>query len=167
MDRLWSPWRYQYVSRATPGDACIFCHKPAEQKDRENYVLYRGEHVFALLNLFPYTSGHLMIAPIRHVRDLSKLRPEEMQDILHHLGQTVGILKEVFCPNGFNVGMNLGRVSGAGIPHHLHFHVIPRWKGDTNFMPVLADVRIIPEHLQQTYRKLRLKFKKLGKGTRP
>ena len=166
MKHLWAPWRMDYILSDRRGGKCIFCpeDKPSDEK---RLIVCRTSFSLVLLNRYPYSYGHLMIAPIRHVRDLSKLRPEEMQDILYHLGQTVGILKEVFCPNGFNVGMNLGRVSGAGIPHHLHFHVIPRWKGDMNFMPVLADVRIIPEHLQQTYRKLRLKFKKLGKGTRP
>jgi ATP adenylyltransferase len=166
MKPLWAPWRMDYILSDRRGRKCIFCPQD-KPSDEERLIVYRSPFSLVLLNRYPYSYGHLMIAPVRHVRDLSKLRPEEMQDILYHLGGTLGILKEVFCPNGFNVGMNLGKVGGAGIPHHLHFHVIPRWKGDMNFMPVLADVRIIPEHLQQTYRKLRLKFKKLGKETRP
>ena len=166
MKHLWAPWRMDYILSDRRGGKCIFCPED-KQPDEKRLILYRSSSSLVFLNRYPYSYGHLMIAPIRHVRDLSKLRPEEMKDILYHLGKTLGILKEVLCPKGFNVGMNLGKVGGAGIPHHLHFHVIPRWNGDMNFMPVLADVRIIPEHLQQTYRKLRLKFKKLGKETRP
>jgi ATP adenylyltransferase len=164
MKHLWAPWRMDYILSDRRGGKCIFCPE-AKQADEKRLILHRTPFSLVLLNRYPYSYGHLMIAPIRHVSDVSKLRPEEMEDILYTLGQTIHILKKAFCSNGFNVGMNLGRVSGAGVPHHLHFHVIPRWNGDMNFMPVLADVRIIPEHLQQTYRKLRLKFKKLGKET--
>ena len=162
MRHLWAPWRMDYILADRRGEKCIFC--PAtKQSDEKRLVLYRTSFSLLLLNRYPYSYAHLMIAPVRHVHDISKLKSEEMQDILHNLGQTINLLKKTFCPNGFNVGMNLGRVGGAGILHHLHFHVIPRWKGDMNFMPMLADVRIIPEHLQKTYHKLRLKFKKLEK----
>ncbi len=166
MKRLWAPWRMDYILSGRRAGKCIFCPE-ARQADEKNLIVHRTSFSLVMLNRYPYSYGHLMIAPIRHVSDLNKLKPEEKEDILHHLGQAIHISKKVFCSDGFNVGMNLGRVSGAGIPHHLHFHVIPRWNGDMNFMPVLADVRIIPEHLQETYRKLRRQFKKLRKETGP
>ena len=162
MRHLWAPWRMDYILADRRGEKCIFC-PAAKPSDEKRLILHRTSFSLVLLNRYPYSYAHLMIAPVRHVHDVSKLKSEEMQDILHSLGQTINLLKKTFCPNGFNVGMNLGRVGGAGILHHLHFHVIPRWKGDMNFMPMLADVRIIPEHLQQTYHKLRLNFKKLEK----
>jgi ATP adenylyltransferase len=155
-----------YVLADRRGGKCIFC-PAARQSDEKRLIVYRTPFSLVMLNRYPYSYAHLMIAPIRHVQDISKLGTEEMQDILHLVGKTITILKKACCPNGFNVGMNLGRVGGAGILHHLHFHVVPRWKGDVNFMPVLADVRIIPEHLQQTYHKLRLNFERLGKRKGP
>ncbi len=160
MDRLWSPWRYQYVSRATPGDACIFCHKPAEQKDRENYVLYRGEHVFALLNLFPYTSGHLMIAPYRHVARIGEAGNEALFEMIQLTAEAERALTEVYRPQGLNVGMNLGECAGAGIAGHIHMHVLPRWSGDANFMTTVGETRVLPEDLDTTYERLLAVFRR-------
>ena len=160
MEHLWAPWRMDYILSNRKGRKCIFC-PVGKQADEKRLIIHRTSLSLVMLNQYPYSYAHLMIAPVRHVHDVSKLKPEEMKDILYNLGQSINILKKAFCPTGFNVGMNLGRVGGAGILYHLHFHVIPRWKGDMNFMPMLAEVRVIPEHLKQTYNKLRLYFKKL------
>jgi ATP adenylyltransferase len=160
MENLWAPWRMDYILSNRKGKKCIFC-PILKESDEKKLIVYRTPLSLVMLNRYPFSYGHLMIAPVRHVHDVSKLKTEEMKDLLSNMGQSIEILKEAFKPNGFNVGMNLGRVGGAGFPNHLHFHVIPRWKGDMNFMPVIAAVRIIPEHLQQTYDKLRLYFKKL------
>lgn len=160
MDRLWSPWRYQYVSRATPGDACIFCQKPAEQKDRENYILYRGEHAFVLLNLFPYTSGHLMIAPYRHVARMGEADEEALIEMIKLTAQAERALTEVYRPQGLNIGMNLGECAGAGIAGHIHIHALPRWTGDANFMTTVGETRVLPEDLDSTYERLLPAFRR-------
>jgi len=131
------------------------------QSDKKRLIVRRTPFAVVMLNRYPYSYAHLMVAPIRHIREVSKLRPEEMSDIFRNLGQSIAVLREACNPNGFNVGMNLGQVGGAGILRHLHFHIIPRWRGDMNFMPAIADVRIIPEHLHQTYRRLLPYFQKL------
>jgi len=160
MELLWAPWRMDYILSSHKERKCIFC--PLEdQSDEKRLILYRNSLSLVILNRYPYSYGHLMVAPARHVRDMSKLEPTEMADIFHKLGQSINILKEVCHPNGFNVGMNLGRVAGAGILHHLHFHIVPRWRGDNNFMPTVADIRIIPEHLTNTYHRFRPHFERL------
>jgi ATP adenylyltransferase len=160
MELLFAPWRMQYIIAARKEKKCIFC-PVAGQPDQKRLIVYRTPFSLVMLNRYPYSYAHLMVAPVRHVREVRKLKPEEMTDIFQNLGHSINILKEACHPNGFNVGMNIGRVSGAGIPRHLHFHVIPRWRGDVNFMPALAEVRIIPEHLDQTYCRLRPYFEKL------
>ncbi|KAF1086223.1 AP-4-A phosphorylase [Sporotomaculum syntrophicum] len=156
MDRLWAPWRGVYVVNKS-GTECIFCEKlnAGVEKDFENYVLYRGDNVFALLNIYPYNNGHLMVVPNRHVGEIEELKLEEMQELFTVIQLMVRVQRSALSPDGFNVGMNLGKVAGAGIPGHLHIHIVPRWGGDTNFMPVLADVRVIPEGLEATYAKLK------------
>lgn len=153
MKQLWAPWRLEYVSAADEQEGCVFCLAAAGD-DEERLVVHRGDRVFVLLNKFPYASGHLMVAPKRHVGDPSALEDEEVLE-LHRLA-TAGLaaLAETFSPEGYNLGWNLGRVAGAGIVDHVHLHVVPRWAGDTNFMPVLADVKVLPEHLAETRRKL-------------
>ena len=153
MERLWAPWRLEYVQHADDQDGCVFCAAVAGD-DEAGFVLHRGEHAFALLNKFPYTSGHLMVAPYRHGAGLDTLDAAEALEV--HRLTTAGIeaLRAVYGPEGFNVGWNLGRVAGAGIVDHGHVHVVPRWGGDTNFMPVLADVRVIPEALDESRRRL-------------
>jgi ATP adenylyltransferase len=161
MESLFAPWRMDYILQDRKGRKCIFC--PLEgQSDKKRLIIHRTGFSVVMLNRYPYTYAHLMVAPVRHVHEVSKLKPEEMTDIFRSLGQSIGILKEACHPDGFNVGMNLGKVGGAGIVHHLHFHIIPRWKGDMNFMPAIADVRIIPEHLSRTYSRLLPYFKKLA-----
>jgi ATP adenylyltransferase len=152
-EQIWAPWRLEYIQRADEQDGCIFC-RAAEAPDEESHVVRRGERAFALLNAFPYASGHLMIAPYRHVGEFGELESDEALEI-HRLGsQALGALAATYQPQGYNLGWNLGRIAGAGVVDHVHLHVVPRWAGDTNFMPVLADVKVIPEHLVESRRKL-------------
>ena len=153
---LWAPWRLDYIRQAGEQDGCVFCAEATGQlAENDSLVVHRGDQVFALLNRFPYTSGHVMVAPYRHVGELGDLdEPEAVE--LHRV--TVGALdalRAVYAPEGYNVGWNLGAVAGGSITDHLHEHVVPRWSGDTNFMPVLADVKVMPEHLIETRDKLR------------
>ena len=154
MEQLWAPWRLEYVQHADKTDGCIFCRAAALPDDEPELVVRRGELAFVLLNKFPYTSGHLMVAPYRHGSALDDLVDAEALEVHRLAVEAIEALRAVFAPEGFNVGWNLGRVAGAGILDHGHVHVVPRWNGDTNFMPVLADVRVIPEHLTETRRKL-------------
>ncbi|MSS73526.1 MAG: HIT domain-containing protein [Candidatus Latescibacteria bacterium] len=155
MERLWAPWRMRYVTGAAKSDGCIFCEKWKSDADDENLILFRGEECFAILNLFPYNNGHLMIVPIRHVADVTDLTASEQAEMFRLMGRMVGVLRATMSPQGFNIGINLGRAAGAGIADHLHLHVVPRWNGDTNFMPVLGDTRVISEALEETYQKLK------------
>jgi ATP adenylyltransferase len=126
-----------------------------QQKDAENGILARGEHTFAILNTFPYNTGHIMVVPYRHIPDLEGLNSSEMLEIMQMARKVLAVLKEVYHPDGYNLGINLGRAAGAGIADHLHLHIVPRWNGDTNFMPVLSDVKVVPESLEETYRRLK------------
>ena len=155
MEQLWAPWRMQYIKRADAAEGCIFCVFPAEQKDAENLIVLRGERAFVILNAFPYSNGHLMISPYRHTANLDDLEDAEMLELMTLTRRSVNLLKAAFKPDGFNIGVNMGRVAGAGIADHVHIHVVPRWNGDTNFMPVLGDVRVIPESLQAVHTRLR------------
>ena len=153
MDRLWAPWRLEYVQASrTPG--CIFCLGD-EPDDESRLVLQRGRHCFIIMNRFPYSNGHLMIAPLRHTADPGALAAEEAAELYRMTVYCRDILLQTCRPQGFNIGMNLGEVAGAGVLDHMHQHIVPRWAGDTNFMPVFADVRVIPQHLEATYRQLR------------
>ena len=154
MKRLWAPWRLEYVQHADEGGECVFCRAAALPEDEPELVIHRGERAFVLLNKFPYASGHLMVAPRRHVRDYPELTEAEGLEVHTLTAQALEALAAAFAPQGFNVGWNLGRVAGAGIVDHGHLHVVPRWNGDSNFMPVLADIKVIPEHLLETRRKL-------------
>jgi ATP adenylyltransferase len=150
---IWAPWRMQYIL-SKKGPECIFCEKPKEDKDRGNLILFRSTHGFIIMNLYPYNNGHLMVVPYRHVYSITELSDDELLDLMKMVQQAVDCLKEAFLPEGFNIGLNIGKVAGAGIEEHLHFHVIPRWVGDTHFMAVLGEVRVIPEHVLSTYDKL-------------
>ena len=154
MDYLWSPWRYQYVSRAAASDACIFCVKAAEHDDARNLILYRGARNFVLLNLFPYTSGHLMIAPYEHVPALGAAAEETLAERMLLARRAEACLNEVYRPAGMNIGMNLGECAGAGVAGHIHMHVVPRWPADANFMTTVGETRVLPEDLAATYTKL-------------
>ena len=150
---LWAPWRLEYIEQADEQEGCIFC-SAAEADDEAGLVVHRGEAAFVLLNKFPYASGHLMVASYRHVGDFAELDDAEVLEIHRLAGQGIGALAQVYEPQGFNLGWNLGRVAGAGVIDHVHLHLVPRWLGDTNFMPVLADVKVMPEHLAETRAKL-------------
>ena len=153
MKPLWAPWRLEYVQHADEIEGCVFC-RAAEGDDEQQLVVHRGEHAFVLLNKFPYASGHLLVAPYRHCADFGGLDADEALGVHRLAAGGLEALRAAYAPEGFNLGWNLGRVAGAGIVDHVHLHVVPRWGGDTNFMPVLADVRVIPEHLVATRRKL-------------
>jgi ATP adenylyltransferase len=155
MDRIWAPWRMQYIEKADRIEGCIFCVFPAQDNDRDNLLLYRAEKCFIMLNNFPYNPGHLMVAPYKHTADMYALDDEELLDVMKTVRFAVKLLSEVMQPEGFNLGVNLGRTAGAGIVDHIHWHIVPRWNGDTNFMPVVADTKVLPESLMATYDKLR------------
>ena len=151
--QLWAPWRLEYIGSADEQDGCIFC-RALEGSDEEGLVVRRGERAFVLMNKFPYASGHLLVAPVRHVGDFAELDADEAVEIHRLASQGMGALAQVYEPQGYNLGWNLGRIAGAGITDHVHLHLVPRWAGDTNFMPVLADVKVLPEHLVETRLKL-------------
>jgi ATP adenylyltransferase len=151
--QLWAPWRLEYIKSADEDSGCVFC-RAVEGDDEERLVVRRGSRAIALLNKYPYSSGHFMVAPTRHVGEYGDLDEVEVLE-LHRLSSAgMGALADMYAPQGYNVGWNLGRIAGAGVVDHVHLHVVPRWAGDTNFMPVLADTKVLPEHLQETRRKL-------------
>ncbi|MBI5085809.1 MAG: HIT domain-containing protein [Acidobacteria bacterium] len=158
MDRLWSPWRYQYVSKALPSDSCVFCAKAAQENDDENLILHRGRYNYVLLNLYPYTTGHLMIAPYEHIANLEDLPPAAAGELMSLTQQAVRHIRAVYRPQGLNAGMNLGECAGAGIAGHLHMHVLPRWPGDASFMTTIGETRVMPEDLPETWRRLKAAF---------
>jgi ATP adenylyltransferase len=153
MRRIWAPWRIEYIRSEKPQE-CIFCQKMREDRDAENYILFRGSASFVLLNLYPYNPGHIMVAPYRHVCDLQDLTEDELLEHFDLVRKSTRALREEYKPQGFNIGLNLGRVAGAGIEEHVHTHVIPRWNGDTNFVTIMSDVRVIPHALDATYAEL-------------
>ncbi|RLI70017.1 HIT family hydrolase [Archaeoglobales archaeon] len=154
MERLFAPWRIRYIL-APKHEGCIFCDFVKESNDRENLILYRGETSFIIMNRNPYNPGHVMIAPYKHVPSTEDLNDEELLESFKLVNLVIRAIRECMNPDGFNIGVNVGKVSGAGIEQHLHIHVVPRWIGDTSFMPVLADVEVIPEALEETYDKLK------------
>lgn len=157
MEQIWAPWRIQYIQMEKPL-GCILCEKPGENSDEQNYILYRGSQNFVIMNCYPYNPGHLMVAPYRHVANLDGLTNDELGEHFKIVSRCTKLLREVFNPQGFNIGINLGRVAGTGIDEHVHTHIVPRWQGDTNFMPVVSNVKVVPEALAETYQKLKGKF---------
>lgn len=153
MKRLWAPWRMPYLKNSQP-KGCIFCVKTKQKHDRSNLILYRGRHAFVMMNLYPYSNGHLLITPYRHVGSLEGLDPATLTDLMRTAQRALRAVRLVFKPDAFNLGINQGREAGAGIESHVHLHIVPRWNGDTNFMPVLTNTRVIPEHLESSYDKL-------------
>ena len=153
MENLWAPWRIDYILGIKPLE-CIFCSISKENRDEENLILFRGNDQFLVMNTFPYNNGHLMIVPYRHTSSLEGWSSEEQQEMMQLADLAISLLKKTIRPDGFNLGINMGQVAGAGIVDHVHLHIVPRWNGDTNFMPVLADTRVISEHLKATYNKL-------------
>ncbi len=161
MDKLWAPWRVKYITKIIKENkACVFCRIIKEKNDKKNYILVRSKYSYSVLNIYPYNNGHLLIIPNRHVNDLKKLSKEERNDLMDLLELNKDLLDQVMKPQGYNIGMNLGRVAGAGFPGHLHVHVVPRWKGDVNFMPVTAGTKVISQSLTALYEKLIDAYKK-------
>ena len=158
MDYLWSPWRYRYVTQAVPPQGCVFCLKMQEDDDERNLVLYRGVNNFVLLNLYPYTSGHLMIAPYAHIGQLCEVDDATWMEMMSLTRTAERALQRGYKPEGINLGMNLGKSAGAGIADHIHMHVLPRWHADSNFVSVIGETRVLPEALEDTYRKLKPLF---------
>lgn len=158
MDYLWSPWRYRYVTRAEPTSGCVFCKKVEEDQDERNLILVRGLNNFVLLNIFPYTSGHLMIAPYRHVGRLCETDDATWSELMMLTRKAEQAIQSAYKPDGINLGMNLGESAGAGIADHIHMHVLPRWHADSNFISVIGETRVLPEALEDTYRKLKPLF---------
>ena len=159
MKVLWAPWRMKYINSDNKEGECIFCPGNDRSQDERRLILYVGEFSIVLMNKFPYINGHLLIAPLRHVNTLDALSADEKLNLINMVEKSAGVLKEVINPEGFNIGLNLGKVAGAGVEDHIHFHVVPRWIGDTNYMTIFGEVRVISEHIQETYRRLSPFFK--------
>jgi ATP adenylyltransferase len=159
MKYLWAPWRMDYILREKK-KGCFFCNKLKEKKNKKNLILYQGEYGFVVMNKYPYTNGHLMVVPNRHCLNLEQLDNKELRELFDLLKASTQVLKANLHPHGFNIGMNIGKVGGAG-EDHLHLHIVPRWAGDTNFMPVIGETKIVPEYLEKTYQKLHATFKDL------
>ncbi len=158
MERLWAPWRMAYIkmddNQKKGPTGCIFCDKPAATDDAENLIIYRGSNAFVLMNLYPYNNGHLMIAPYKHTANLADLADETLLEIMQLTTRAQAALRTAFAPNGYNVGINLGQIAGAGIADHLHQHIVPRWNGDSNFMHAIGDTKVLPESLAVTRDKI-------------
>lgn len=157
MKQLWAPWRMEYIQHEKVA-GCIFCAKPGQDNDEANYILYRGEKNYVILNAFPYTPSHLLVIPYRHLASLEKLTAAERHEHFDIVSRAIEVLRQVCSPDGFNLGVNIGKAAGAGIEGHIHTHIVPRWQGDTNFMTVIADDRVLPEALAATYQKLKGQF---------
>jgi ATP adenylyltransferase len=158
LDRLWNPWRYQYVSQENKSEGCIFCDLPREGRDEENLIIHRARFNYLILNRYPYTTGHLMVVPYQHTDTLQGIDDAAAQELFELVRTADRKLREIYRPKGLNLGMNLGEAAGAGIAEHIHMHVLPRWIGDSNFMTVIGETRILPEVLEETYRKLKGAF---------
>ena len=162
MKSLWAPWRMDYIldeNRNCPLNDCVFCLDEGTSSDKDRLVVFRGDQAFVIMNRFPYNNGHLLVAPYRHVADICDLSDDENNEIAKLICQCRAVLQQEMNPQGLNIGLNLGAAAGAGIAAHLHWHLVPRWQGDTNFMPVLSETRVIPQHLQATYEVLDRAFK--------
>jgi ATP adenylyltransferase len=163
VDQLWAPWRLQYVTGDKP-DGCVLCAKPQQEDDSESLVVFRGQTACVILNLYPYNPGHLMVVPTRHVADLTDLTDDECDECMQLMRDGMTVLRQTMSPGGFNLGLNQGDAGGAGIADHLHWHVVPRWEGDTNFMPVIGETKVMPQHMQTTWQTVSEGFAELAKG---
>ncbi len=158
MKAIWAPWRMDYIKTMTDAE-CFICSGAADDRDENNLILKRGKRSLVIMNRYPYSNGHLLVAPIRHLRNLKDLDDGARLEIAHLLEECLDVLKDAVCPQGFNIGINLGKVAGAGLETHLHYHIVPRWEGDTNFMPVLGDVKVVPQALEELYKDLHRRFR--------
>jgi ATP adenylyltransferase len=155
MDYLWTPWRYAYITTATKIAGCVFCDLPKEGDDAKVGIVHRGQHCFVILNTYPYTSGHVMVVPFAHLDDLQKLPEAAANEMIAFAKKMEGVLRQLYSPDGINVGMNIGRAAGAGVAGHIHMHILPRWVGDTNFMTTTGESRVLPESLEMTYQRIK------------
>ncbi|MCK4518823.1 MAG: HIT domain-containing protein [Candidatus Omnitrophica bacterium] len=154
MEKLWAPWRAEYTkSKKTKG--CIFCLKPKSKGGKKDYIVTRGEYVFSMLNAYPYNNGHIMVAPYRHIQGLDGLKKEETSELMEMVNKSIYLLKTILKPSAFNIGINIGSIAGAGYAEHLHVHIVPRWQGDTNFMPIIAKTKVVPEALDELHKRLK------------
>lgn len=160
MKHLWAAWRMKYISKAEPEDGCIFCKALAQADSAENLVVARGERTFLILNKFPYTSGHVMVVPFQHADTLDLLDAPTRAEMMELVSRATVVLREIYKSQGFNIGINMGAAAGAGVPGHIHIHIVPRWGGDTNFMSTVGDVRVLPEELAQTYERIKKGWEK-------
>jgi len=164
MKQLWAPWRLAFVEKAARLSGCIFCEKPSLKQDAKTYILRRGRHAYVLMNIYPYNNGHLLVAPYRHLATLEDLPRPVLLDMMRLVQQSITAIRKAYAPEGFNVGVNQGKAAGAGIEHHIHLHIVPRWGADTNFMPLLGETRVLPQHLKASYVRLKRAF---AAGRRP
>lgn len=162
MDHLWSPWRMEYIESTNKENGCVFCNAQAMQDGAENLIAHRGERCYVILNRYPYTSGHLMVIPYQHVSNLEELDPAIRAEMMELTSRCTTVLKNIYKPQGFNVGVNMGEVAGAGVVSHVHIHVVPRWKGDTNFMSSVGQTRVLPEALEVTFERVHKEFIKFS-----
>jgi len=162
MDHLWSPWRMEYIESTNKEDGCVFCTAQELKDGAGNLIAYRGKRAYVILNRYPYTSGHLMVNPFQHVPSLEELDPETRAEMMELTSLCTTVLKSVYRPQGFNVGVNMGEAAGAGVLGHVHIHIVPRWKGDTNFMSSVGQTRVLPEALEVTYERVKNEFQKIS-----
>jgi len=162
MNHLWSPWRMEYIDNPDKEEGCVFCNAQAKEDGAENLIAYRGERAYVILNRYPYTSGHLMAIPFEHVSNLEELDSETRAEMMELTSRCTTILKNIYRPQGFNVGVNIGEAAGAGVLGHVHIHIVPRWKGDTNFMSSVGQTRVLPEALEDTYQRVKNVFQENG-----
>jgi ATP adenylyltransferase len=160
MKHLWSPWRMPYLENHTKEEGCVFCNAQAQEDGAANLIAFRGERAYVILNRYPYTSGHLMVVPLDHKPDLEQLDPQARAEMMELTVRCMSVLRAAYNPQAFNIGANIGEAAGAGVVGHVHIHIVPRWNGDTNFMSTLGETRVLPESLEDTYRKIRKVFQK-------
>jgi ATP adenylyltransferase len=160
MKHLWSPWRMTYIEKHEKQAGCVFCNAQARTDSAENLIAFRGKNVYVILNLFPYTSGHLMVVPFEHKASIEDLDAATRTEMMELASRCMGILRKLYNPHGFNMGANIGEAAGAGVPGHVHIHIVPRWSGDTNFMTTLGSARVLPEFLEDTYKRVKEAFEK-------
>ena len=159
MENLWAPWRSEYILSNDKSKECIFCHAVQDDNDENNLLVYRGESCFCILNKYPYSGGHLMVSPNKHIIDILDLTQDEMAELMTVTGKAQRVLKNEMRPDGFNIGANIGKAAGAGVEGHFHMHIVPRWVGDTNFMPIMSDTKVISQSLSDVYKLISPKFK--------
>lgn len=158
MDKIWAPWRKKYIEQKI-GKKCIFCEGPKKKRDRSSYIIKKSKYSFVMLNLYPYNNGHLIIAPYRHVSDLDRLEENELLDLMQLVIQSKKLIAKTLKPDGYNLGINIGKIAGAGFEKHVHIHLVPRWSGDTNFMPVISNTKVISQSLESLFKRLKKRIK--------